>query len=49
MKAGLIATGSVDRSFGVGGLETVGAVPEDGGSEDGGPPSVIGVSVRCGS
>lgn len=35
------------KSFGVGGLEDVGAVPDDGGSEEGGP--VNGVSVLEGS
>ena len=48
MNSGSTVTSIVDWSLGVGGLEELGAVPEDGGSEDGVPISVKGVSVRCG-
>jgi len=47
MKAGSTATCNVLWSLGVAGLDEDGAVPDDGGSEDGGP--VNGVSVRDGS
>jgi hypothetical protein len=48
MNAGSTVTRMLVLSFGVGGLEDVGAEPEEGGSDEGGLISVIGVSVRCG-
>ena len=46
MKRGSTATCIVEVSLGVAGLDDDGAVPEDAGSVEGVPISVIGVSIR---
>lgn len=49
MKAGSTPTRTVVvASLGVGGPDESGAELDEAGSDEGGPPSVIGVSVRCG-